>query len=121
MIPTQQSSQDRHFDRLTTDAAVLLVCSLIFWGCASPRQTRDRPFTQTPQAWNVPVKPFRIVGNVYYVGTAGISSYLVATPAGFILIDCGTAETARVILESIRQLGFDPRQVKLLVGLHGHY
>jgi adenosylhomocysteine nucleosidase len=85
MIPTQQSSQNRHFDRLTTDAAVLLVCSLIFWGCASPRQTRDRPFTQTPQAWNVPVKLFRIVG------------------------------------DNIRQLGFDPRGVKMLVGLHGHY
>ncbi len=107
-----------------TRAVVLLACGLLLAGCVSPDKASslaDRPFTQSPGEWNQPVKPFRIIGNVYYVGTSGISSYLVATPDGLILLDCGPRETAALVLENIQQLGFAPRQVKILVGLHGHY
>ncbi|MDB6111539.1 MAG: metallo-beta-lactamase precursor [Pedosphaera sp.] len=44
-------------------------------------------------AWNAPIKPFRIMGNVYYVGTAGISSFLITTPQGHVLIDTGFEAT----------------------------
>ena len=108
----------------TRTSLILLACLLLSAGCASPVKVSDSPnrqFTQAPKEWNLPVKPFRIVDNLYYVGASGMSSYLVATPAGMILLDCGTTETAAQVLENIKQLGFDPRQVKLLIGLHGHY
>jgi metallo-beta-lactamase class B len=59
--------------------------------------------------------------NIYYVGSAGISSCLIESSAGLILLNSGTAETASQVLANIQQLGFGPRQVKILVGLHGHY
>ncbi|MEO6338460.1 MAG: subclass B3 metallo-beta-lactamase, partial [Caulobacteraceae bacterium] len=68
-----------------------------------------------PGANNAPVAPFRIADNLYYVGAADISSYLIATPAGLIVIDGGFAETAPQILANIRTLGFDPKKVKILL------
>lgn len=103
-----------------TGAYVLLAC-LLSTGCGSPRQGQDRQFTQAPKEWNLPVKPFRIMGNIYYVGSAGISSYLIESSAGLMLLNSGTAETASQVLANIQQLGFDPHQVKILIGLHGHY
>ncbi|MDP3590727.1 MAG: CAU/MBL1b family subclass B3 metallo-beta-lactamase, partial [Phenylobacterium sp.] len=42
---------------------------------------------QSPAAWTTPTEPFKIAGNLYYVGTAGIGAYLITTPQGHILID----------------------------------
>ncbi len=71
--------------------------------------------------WNKPFKPFRIIGNVYYVGAAGVSSFLIVTPAGDILLDGGLAETAPQIEQHIRSLGFHMRDVKYLLNSHAHY
>jgi len=57
-------------------------------------------------AWNQPVKPFRIIGNIYYVGAANVSSFLIRTPQGAILLDGGLPETAPLIEKSIAGLGF---------------
>jgi hypothetical protein len=46
-------------------------------------------------AWNEPVEPFRVIGNVYYVGVSGVTSFLITTPQGHILLDGGFPETAR--------------------------
>jgi metallo-beta-lactamase class B len=73
------------------------------------------------QSWNQPVEPFRIAGNVYYVGASDITSYLIATPKGHIVIDGGFEQTAPMILASIRKLGFDPKDVKILLNSHAHY
>jgi metallo-beta-lactamase class B len=72
------------------------------------------------RSWNQPVEPFRIVGNVYYVGASEITSYLIATPKGHIVIDGGFPETAPMILANIRKLGFAPRDVKILLNSHAH-
>jgi len=101
--------------------ACVFACLLLSAGCSSPRPGQERQFTQAPKEWNLPVKPFRIIGNIYYVGSAGISSCLIESSAGLILLNSGTAETASQVLANIQQLGFDPHQVKILVGLHGHY
>ena len=74
-----------------------------------------------PGADNAPVAPFRIADNLYYVGAADISSYLIATSAGLIVIDGGYPETASQILANIKTLGFDPKQVKILLNSHAHY
>jgi metallo-beta-lactamase class B len=72
-------------------------------------------------AWNRPVQPFRIVGNVYYVGAEGVSSFLIVTPAGSILIDGGLAETAPQIEKNIATLGFRLSDVKYLLNSHAHF
>ena len=75
----------------------------------------------TSRSWNQPVAPYRIVGNLYYVGASDIASYLVVTPAGSILIDGGFAETAPLIRENVRKLGFKLEDVKILLNTHAHY
>jgi len=70
--------------------------------------------------WSRPLPPFRIVGNVHYVGTVELGAYLIATPGGHILIDGGFPETAPVILDSIRQLGFGPEDVEVLLTTQAH-
>ncbi|MFL5578987.1 MAG: subclass B3 metallo-beta-lactamase [Gemmatimonadaceae bacterium] len=73
------------------------------------------------RAWNQPVAPFRIVGNVWYVGAADIASYLITSPRGHVLIDGGFVETAPQILRNIRTLGFRPGDVRTLLTTHPHY
>ena len=70
---------------------------------------------------NQPVEPFRIVGNIYYVGASDITSFLITTPKGHILIDGGFEETAPIIEANIRRLGFKIGDVKILLEDHAHY
>ena len=78
-------------------------------------------FAQSQRAaWNQPVKPFKIVGNVYYVG-AHVSSFYIKTPAGAILLDAGLPETAPLVEKSIAELGFSVKDVKILLNSHAHY
>ncbi|HEX6098744.1 MAG TPA: subclass B3 metallo-beta-lactamase [Thermoanaerobaculia bacterium] len=72
------------------------------------------------RSWNQPVEPFRIIGNVYYVGASDITSFLIATPKGYIVLDGGFQETAPMILANIRKLGFQPKDVKILLNSHAH-
>lgn len=71
--------------------------------------------------WNAPQAPFRVYGNTYYVGTHGLSSILVTSPAGHVLIDGALPESARQIVGHIRALGFRIEDVKLLVNSHVHF
>jgi metallo-beta-lactamase class B len=70
--------------------------------------------------WNAPQAPFRIFGNTYYVGTHGISSILITSPQGHVLID-GCLDAAPQIVEHIRQLGFRIEEVKWIGNSHVHY
>ncbi len=74
----------------------------------------------TWRSWNQPVEPFRIVGNIYYVGASDIASYLITTPKGQILLDGGFVETAPMIRDNIRKLGFNIKDVKYLLNSHAH-
>ena len=67
------------------------------------------------------MEPFRLAGNIYFVGTYEASSHMIDTGDGLILIDSGYAETADVIVESLETLGFDIRDVKYILHSHGHY
>jgi metallo-beta-lactamase class B len=75
----------------------------------------------TSRSWNQPVEPYRIVGNLYYVGATDITSFLIATPAGLILIDGGFAETVPIIRDSVKKLGFKMEDVKILLNSHAHF
>ncbi len=68
-----------------------------------------------------PAPPYRIAGNLWYVGTNDITSYLVTTPAGHIVINAGYEETAALIRDSIEKLGFQARDVKILLNSQGHF
>ena len=65
--------------------------------------------------------PFRIIGNIYYVGASDVTSYLIKTPAGDILLDGGLPETAPMIEKNIATLGFHLKDVKYLLNSHAHF
>lgn len=71
--------------------------------------------------WVKPFPPFRIVGNVYWVGTWDLSTYLITTPGGHILINTGLRETVPQIEAGIAKLGFKLSDVKILTATHGHF
>lgn len=71
--------------------------------------------------WNAPQAPFRIYGNTYYVGPHGLSSILITSDEGHVLIDGALAESAGQIATHIRQLGFRVEDVKLIVNSHVHF
>jgi metallo-beta-lactamase class B len=68
-----------------------------------------------------PFPPYRIAGNLYYVGTNDITSYLVTTPAGDIVINEGYEETPALIRDGIEKLGFHARDVKILLNGQAHF
>ena len=72
------------------------------------------------RSWNLAVEPFRVVGNVYFVGTSGMGVYLITTSAGHILIDSAFEASVPMIADNIRRLGFRFEDVKLLLASHGH-
>ena len=73
------------------------------------------------RGWNKPVPPFRIIGNLYYVGAVEICSYLITTPEGHFLLDGGFVETAPQIERNIAELGFKLTDVKFLLNSHAHF
>jgi metallo-beta-lactamase class B len=73
------------------------------------------------KVWNAPQEPFKIYGNAYYVGTHGLSSILITSPSGHILIDGALPESAEQIRDHIRALGFRIEDVKLIVNSHVHF
>ncbi len=70
--------------------------------------------------WQYPVAPFKVFGNLYFVGISPASTHIIDTGSGLILIDPGYAETLYIVLESIRKLGFDPADIKYILVSHGH-
>ena len=71
--------------------------------------------------WIRPFPPFRMLGNVYWVGTYDLSTYLVTTPQGHILINTGLTQTIPQIKTGVEQLGFNLTDVKILTATHGHF
>ena len=68
-----------------------------------------------------PAEPFRIAGNIYYVGAQGLSSYLITTAEGHILHDTGTNEMHDVILANVETLGFNVEDIKIMLSSHAHF
>lgn len=110
--------------------------TLLLTGCASapmaaPRLASDAQIAAaeaepvgefaTEMRWNDRMAPFTILDNVHYVGTAGIGVFLVTTPEGHVLIDGALAQSVPQILDNIRTLGFEPKDVKYILNTHGHF
>jgi len=71
--------------------------------------------------WNAPHTPFRLFGNTYYVGVAGLSSLLITSDKGHILLDGGLPQSAALIDDNIRALGFRTADIRLIVNSHAHF
>src|SRR5436190_6558536 len=74
----------------------------------------------TPEDQTTAFPPHKIIGNIYYVGTRTLSSFLVATPQGAVLINSTYERNVPVIQKSVEQLGFKFSDIKILLGNHAH-
>jgi metallo-beta-lactamase class B len=71
--------------------------------------------------WNQPQAPFNIYGNTWYVGTSGLSSILITSPTGHVLIDGDLPQSAAQVQANIEALGFRIGDVKLILNSHAHF
>ena len=100
-------------------ARFLAGCLLILLHLA-PLAAQTAGLNPDQQKQNQPFPPFRVIGNIYYVGTTGIAAFVIKTPEGNILIDSGYSATPPLIRQSLETLGVPLRDVKLLVSSHAH-
>src|SRR5580692_8870598 len=88
------------------------ILMLMLAGGAAAQETAD---------WTNPFPPFRIIGNLYYVGSQGLASYLIATPQGNILINSNLEKSVPMIRESVEKLGFRFSDTRILLISHAHW
>ncbi len=96
---------------------ILFLIIISFFGNA---QTVTEP-KNNPKEWSQPYEPFRIVGNLYYVGTYDLASYLIVTDKGNILINTGLADSYPQIKANIEKLGFRYKDIKILTLTQAHF
>jgi metallo-beta-lactamase class B len=99
---------------------VIALCALAAFGTAAQAQTIQDIIAKLKLTWDKPTEPFRLIDNVYYVGTEGLASYLIVTPQGHILIDTVMPESTALIKANIAKLGFKITDIKYLVNTHAH-
>jgi len=98
-------------------------------GCTTFVHAQDasltQPYSQSDcpscAEWNEPSRPIHLFGNTYYVGTRGLASVLIASPDGHVLIDGGLPDTAPLILQNVRALGFRASDIRIILNSHEHY
>src|SRR4029077_16387057 len=91
---------------------LIFVYLLFFSGVALAQETPD---------WTNPFPPYRIIGNIYYVGSQGLAVYLIATPQGNILINSNLEKSVPMIRDSVEKLGFRFSDTKILLISHAHW
>lgn len=104
---------------------VLLTCLATHIALAEPSMAENNVAENAAikkewESWNTPFKPFRLIGNIHYVGASGISSFLITTPEGHILLDTGFETTVPRIRDSVTQLGFKLTDIKIILNSHAH-
>lgn len=92
-------------------AVVLAFTALLLTGASTAQSNPD---------WYAPQKPFRIAGNLYYVGSRDLASYLITTPQGDILINSNFESSVPQIRHSVEELGFRFTGIKILLISHAH-
>jgi len=107
---------------MTTSLHRLLPLVVLLFGAANAAElVADAPHhCDACETWSKPREPFRIYGNTWYVG-GGLSSVLITTAKGHVLIDGGLPQTAPTIAANIEKLGFKLTDVKYILNSHTHY
>lgn len=100
---------------------IWLLLSLLFisFNLAAQKKFATPPIMR--ETWTKDYKPFRIAGNLYYVGTYDLACYLITTPQGNILINTGLPGSAPMIRAHVAALGFKFSAIKILLATHAHY
>jgi metallo-beta-lactamase class B len=91
------------------------VFATLLFTTAAVRQQMDT------SKWNDSEPPFRLAGPIYFVGTTNLAAFLIHTPQGHILVDGGMPSTAPVIERSIKELGFKPEDIRILLTTQAHF
>lgn len=100
-------------------AAVLTIASTVFYASRATSQQLYVPNFDT--TWVKEQEPFRIAGNLYYVGSYELCSYLITTPKGHILINTGIPGSDTMIRKHVEALGFKFSDIKILLTNHAHF
>jgi metallo-beta-lactamase class B len=98
---------------------IAIILCLAFASQVSAQKLIAPPFVT--KEWQMEYKPFRIVGNLYYVGTYDLACFLITTPKGNILINTGLAESVGFIKSNVESLGFKFSDIKILLATHAHF
>jgi len=91
---------------------LLILLALAFAGRARAQESPD---------WTAPFPPHKVIGNIYYVGSQALASYLIVTPQGNILINSSLEKSVPLIRDSIEKLGFKFSDTKILLISHAHW
>jgi metallo-beta-lactamase class B len=78
-------------------------------------------FAQQDPAWTAPQTPYRVIGDVYYVGSKDLASFLITTPQGHILINSNLASSVPMIRRNVEALGFRFSDIKIILISHAHF
>ena len=100
---------------------LLLAQGLVFLTGGLNCPAQEKAAATKMERWTQPFEPFHILGPIYWVGTYDLSTYLIVTPAGNILINTGIGDTAQEIAGNVAKLGFKISDTKILTATHGHY
>ena len=95
--------------------AMAIVLSVLAVSAAAQVPGADDP------SWSQPTEPFRVVGTVHFVGTTELGVYLITSSEGHVLIDGGVPAAGPVIEASIRKLGLDPKEIRILLTTQAHF
>ena len=114
--------------KLAPCLALLFACvGMVNAGAAD--DPAPRPLPTAPNAawvkrlfdsWRAPVPPRHLFANVYYVGSVGVSSFLITTPEGHFLLDTGFDDTVPIIRHGVEELGFKISDIKFILSSHAH-
>jgi metallo-beta-lactamase class B len=107
-----------HMSLLKIDGQWKIVGKAFF---ADRRDSGQEAIKETLRDWSLPFEPRKIIGNIYYVGTNLISSFLITTSAGHILLDTGHIQMVPQVSANIEKLGFKLQDVKVLLNTHAHF
>ncbi len=106
---------------LKASVQVMIIASYLFAGSVSAIAQTHFKVPSIQKKWSQDQKPFRIAGNLYYVGTYDLACYLINTPEGHILINTGLQDSEPMIRKHIEMLGFKFADIKVLLATHAHY
>ena len=102
--------------------SVAVLAFVCLSACADPAIVADAPVEcESCEKWNQPQEAFQVYGNTYFVGVEGLSSILIDSGDGLILLDGGLPQTAPLIVENIDSLGYSITDVKIIALSHAHF
>jgi metallo-beta-lactamase class B len=106
------------FNNLLKNTTLAFIVSAITVSATAQKVKEPKPWSDE---WAKPYQPFRIAGNLYYVGTYDLACYLITTAHGNILINTGLAASEKQIKQNIKTLGFKFADTKILLTTQAHY